>query len=97
METPILSFSQKQFHDKQALYRKNNSKDIKKRQTKWRHENKDKVRNWSIQWQKDNPKKVKEIQLLCRYGMTLKQYEEMRLGQKNRCAICKKKIKNSLC
>ena len=46
----------------------------------------------SIKWSKENKDKVKQYRrkakLKQKYGISLNQYEEMKLAQNNKCAIC---------
>ena len=48
----------------------------------------------TTQWSKDNPEKMKEIRrkakLKKKYGISLKQYDEMVIKHGNKCAVCNK-------
>lgn len=39
-------------------------------------------------YQAANPEKIRELRFLRRYGITNKDWEQMRTKQENRCAIC---------
>lgn len=60
--------------------------------------NKEKCRAASKRWQENNPERYKEIgesgRLKRVYGMTVQDYAELLVKQKNSCAICKKHKSN---
>lgn len=70
----------------------------------WYQKNKEKRLIKALEWRASNPEKVKAIQKRYRdshpnkkrderlkrdFGITFDQYEKMRIGQDNKCAICK--------
>lgn len=50
----------------------------------------------SIEAYKRNPDTKRRYNLKREYGITLEQFEEMKLKQENKCAICKNEFKNSV-
>lgn len=50
----------------------------------------------SIDSYKRNPKTKLRYRLKREYGITLEQFEEMKISQNNSCAICKNPFKNSV-
>jgi len=63
---------------------------MKKRSKAHYHSNKNKICANQRAWRKANPDKFKNIQLKYRFGITLKEHNDMLTAQKNKCAICNK-------
>lgn len=60
-------------------------KNISKR---WRDANKDQHASYNTLWHRRNKDKSRSIQLKCKYGITLREYEYLVVAQNNSCAIC---------
>lgn len=54
----------------------------------WRDANLDKIRKYSKQYSIDNKQKIKSAALLRKYGITLKQYNDMLEIQSGKCSVC---------
>lgn len=60
---------------------------------KWKAANNEKMREWLKQWQRDNKSHINELRLIRKYGLTLKDWKELSIQQRNRCKICARKVK----
>lgn len=71
-------------------WRDTHKEEYKLYQNSWRKKNIEKVRKSARDWMKRNYNgKVKNTYLLRKYGINLKEYNELVLSQNNKCAICK--------
>lgn len=77
-------------------YYQTHKKQCAERVRKYRQKNRKIVNLWSRLWRKANPKKADLIRirawLKSRYGISLDEKKEMFRLQKNRCAICRKRL-----
>lgn len=60
---------------------------------KYRSENKEKVLTREKNWRKVNAHKLKAYKLKGRYGISLEEFNNLLINQKNECKICLKKCK----
>jgi len=58
------------------------------RNKRWRERNPERAREISRNWRKRHPIKRREAWLKFKYGLTWKEYLQMRKEQQGRCAIC---------
>jgi hypothetical protein len=65
----------------------------KKSCLKYRSKNKDKINQ--VSRLQENINKKKNIELIKKYGITLKQLQQMIIAQNNKCAICHSLFKNN--
>lgn len=52
--------------------------------------------NQSKEWYRKNPNVKRNANLIREYGITLEQFEAMKVAQHNKCGICKSDFKNSV-
>lgn len=52
--------------------------------------NRIKINARSKKYRDDNPLKVKEVNIKCKYGLTLKNYNDLVKKQENKCKLCLK-------
>lgn len=52
--------------------------------------------NQSKEWYRKNPQVKRNASLLREYGISLEQFENMKIMQDGKCAICKNKFKDSV-
>lgn len=70
-------------------YRAENRERINNRQQEYREQNRERVREWDRRKGRRN--------LLAKYGLTEKQYDDMHEAQSGRCSICGKEPEDRLC
>jgi len=66
-----------------------NKETEKAERIKYYKKNKDLILARSKQWYAQNKRQYRDLSLQRRFGITIKQYEEMLASQNNSCAICK--------
>jgi hypothetical protein len=69
-------------------YRKNHPERNRAATKRWRENNRDGHRRMSRDWQRKNQPNWRRDYLKYVYGLTQKEFEDMRTAQDNRCAIC---------
>ena len=79
--------------ERKRHYYLKNKEYILARNRKWVLNNREKANKIASNWRKKNPDKDLNIQLKHKFGITLEIFKKIKVKQKNKCAICKKKKK----
>lgn len=72
----------------QKRYRKKHRVEIKKYNKSYNLKNRKEKNQYRNEWRKNNPDKVKAEKLKVRFKITLKEYNDLIIKQKNKCGIC---------
>jgi len=70
-----------------------NKDKILKQVSNWQKENRQNHRDYDKKWRQKNPTKQREAYLKRAYKLSLKEFEELKLIQEGRCAICLFRVK----
>ena len=89
-------------YEKNKIWKKNNKDKIKKYVKNNRSHYNEYRKQWIIKnrekydlWRANNKEKIYMRQRVAKYKISYEQYEQMRVSQNNKCAICEKEFKNS--
>lgn len=66
---------------------RNHKEQLQKNLKNWRKENPSKEKTWVEKYKKINPERIKNWQLK-KYGISLNEYNVMRIKQNHKCGIC---------
>lgn len=66
---------------------------IRERTKNWQKNNKERKAISARRYRTKDKNRIKNVHLKCQYGITLADYNEMKISQNNKCLICNREVK----